>query len=483
MAASRAPGTEESWQSWGLRVLAALALLAALCLLPLWTPLARLEYDLLSSLTAPVRPDAGVLVVGIDEPSLAELKQAPPLPRRLHARMVEAVSAAGAAVMGVDLLLAEPQTPEDDAALGHALQGRMPVVLASAEVVVQSAQVAHYQQSVASVFSQARHGNVAVDVDDDGVLRRAPSRPDAFWRVVAQSAGRAVAAPPPGALLRHYAPEVPLPYAHYSQMLEPARHLPPGALKGRLVLMGQNTPVGGVDQFATPQRVLGAGTQSGVFVHATALINGLTGDWIVPAHPAGPGLQAVLAVAMAAWLTRRWNGWRAGWLTAALSLLALIGTFWAYLLGVWWSALPTLAGLLLHVNVGAAGSYWRERQRREQLRSDFARYVPPAVVDALALNGTAAAAVQGERRMLTLLFSDLAGFTAASEHLPERRWGTSAWSTGRVPMPARRTTRCGPAAISSWPTGTRATSTAAPNCFRATSPIPRCSVQATSAHR
>jgi adenylate cyclase len=466
MAASRAPGTEESWQSWGLRVLAALALLAALCLLPLWTPLARLEYDLLSSLTAPVRPDAGVLVVGIDEPSLAELKQAPPLPRRLHARMVEAVSAAGAAVMGVDLLLAEPQTPEDDAALGHALQGRMPVVLASAEVVVQSAQVAHYQQSVASVFSQARHGNVAVDVDDDGVLRRAPSRPDAFWRVVAQSAGRAVAAPPPGALLRHYAPEVPLPYAHYSQMLEPARHLPPGALKGRLVLMGQNTPVGGVDQFATPQRVLGAGTQSGVFVHATALINGLTGDWIVPAHPAGPGLQAVLAVAMAAWLTRRWNGWRAGWLTAALSLLALIGTFWAYLLGV-----------------GAAGSYWRERQRREQLRSDFARYVPPAVVDALALNGTAAAAVQGERRMLTLLFSDLAGFTAASEHLPERRWGTSAWSTGRVPMPARRTTRCGPAAISSWPTGTRATSTAAPNCFRATSPIPRCSVQATSAHR
>jgi len=84
--------------------------------------------------------------------------------------------------------------------------------------------------------------------------------------------------------------------------------------------------------------------------------------------------------------------------------------------GVWWSAMPTLAGLALHVNVGAADSYWREHRRRQRLRNDFARYVPPAVVDALAVEG-AAPALHGERRVLTLLFSDLAGFTSASEHL------------------------------------------------------------------
>ena len=411
-------GEKEALQPWALRVLAALVLLALLHLLPAWLPLQRLEYDLLSSLTSPVRPDAGVLVVGLDEPSLAQLNQSPPLPRRLHAQLVEALSAAGAAALGIDMLFGAPQTPADDAALAQALQGRMPVVLASAEVAVQSSQVAQYRQVVPSVFSGARHGNVAMALDDDGVLRRAPVGDDAFWRVLALSAGRSVTAPPPGALLRYYAPEVPLPYAHYTQALEPAGSLPAGALQGRLVLLGQNTPVGGVDQFATPQRVLGGGTQSGVFMHATALINGLTGDWIVPAHPAGPVLQAVLALALAAWLTRRWSGWRATWLTVALSLLALLGAFWAYLVGVWWSALPTLAGLALHLNVGAAGSYWRERRRREQLRSEFARYVPPAVVDALAAAGTAAPAMQGERRVLTLLFSDLAGFTSASEHLP-----------------------------------------------------------------
>ncbi|WP_158616815.1 adenylate/guanylate cyclase domain-containing protein [Acidovorax sp. FJL06] len=417
MAGTQAPVTQDAWRAWTLRMLLSLGLLAVLQALPVWAPLQRLEYDLLASFTAPVRPDVGVLVVGLDEPSLAALNRSPPLPRRLHAQLVDAVSAAGAAALGIDMLFAAPQTPEDDAVLAAALQGRMPVVLATAEVAVPSSQVAQYRQTVPSVFPSARQGSVAVDLDGDGVLRRAPVHDTALWRVLAQAAGRAVAPPPEGALLRYYAPELPLPYAHYTQALEPARMLAPGALQGRVLLLGQNTPVEGVDQFATPLRVLGGGTQSGVLVHATALINGLAGDWVRPAHPLGPFLQAVLAVGAVVVLTRRWRGGRAAWLSALWALLAMGAGLWAFVAGLWWSALPTLVGLALHFNVGAADSYWREHRRREQLRADFARYLPPAVVDALVAEG-AAPALQGERRVLTLLFSDLAGFTAASECLP-----------------------------------------------------------------
>lgn len=407
----------DAGRQWALRLLVPLVLLGFLHLLPVWQPLLRLEYDLFSSLTAPVRPDAGVLVVGVDEPSLAALQATPPLPRRLHAQLIDALAASGAAALGIDMLFSAPQTPEDDAAFARALQGRMPVVLASAEVAVQSGQVVQYQQKLQSIFEEARHGDVAMRPDDDGVQRNAPAQDDALWRVLAQSAGRSVVAPPPGALLRYYAPEVALPYVHYTQALDPVRSLAPGALQGRLVLLGQNTPVGGVDQITTPLRTLGQGTQSGVMLHATALINGLTGDWVVPAHPAGPLLQAALAIALVAALTRRWRGWLAVWLSVALALLALIGGLWAYLQGVWWPTLPTLAGLLLHFNVGATDSYWRERRQRERLRLDFGRYVPPAVVSALIASG-AAPAINGERRELTLLFSDLAGFTSASERLP-----------------------------------------------------------------
>ena len=420
MAPSLTPVVKDALRAWAFRVVLALGLLALLQVMPLWTPLQRLEYDLLNSLTAPVRPEARVLVVGLDEPSLAALNLAPPLPRRLHAQLINAVAAAGVAALGIDMLFGTAQTPADDAALAQALQGRMPVVIASAEVAVQSSQVAQYRQTVPTIFPQSRQGSVAVEVDDDGVIRRAPAQVDALWRVLAQVAGRPVTLPPPGAMLRYYAPEVPLPYAHYTQALDPAGTLPTGALQGWLVLLGQNTPIEGVDQFMTPLRVLsdlGGGMQSGVFVHATALINGLTGDWVVPAHPIGPLSQAVLAVAVVAGFTRHWRSVRAVWLSVALALLAVLGGLWAYSLGVWWSVLPTLAGLALHVNVGAADSYMRERRRREQLRNEFARYVPPAVVDALAA-ARATPKLQGERRMLTMLFSDLAGFTATSEHLP-----------------------------------------------------------------
>jgi adenylate cyclase len=407
----------DAGRQWALRLLVPLALLALLHLLPVWQPLQRLEYDLFSSLTAPVRPDAGVVVVGIDEPSLAALKTAPPLPRRLHAQLIDALAASGAAGLGIDILFSTPQSPEDDAALARALQGRMPVVLASAEVAVHSGQVAQYQQTVRSVFGQALHGDVGMRPDDDGVQRALPAQGDALWRVLAQATGRSVVPPPPGALLRYYAPEVALPYVHYTQALDPVRLLAPGVLQGRLLLLGQNTPVGGVDQFTTPLRALGHGSQSGVLLHATALTNGLTGDWIVPAHPAGPLLQAALAVAAVAALTRRWRGWLAVWLSVALALLALIGGLCAYLQGVWWPTLPTLVALVLHFNVGATDSYWRERRQRERLRLDFGRYVPPAVVSALIASGEVPA-VRGERRVLTLLFSDLAGFTSASERLP-----------------------------------------------------------------
>lgn len=417
MPSRQAPVAKDAWRPWGLRVGLALALLTLLQALPVWVPWQRLEYDLLSSLTAPVRPDAGVVVVGLDEPSLAQLNLSPPLPRRLHAQLVDAVASSGAAALGVDLLFAAPQSAADDAALETALQRRMPVVLASADVAVQSSQVAHYRQTVPTVFPSARQGSVAVAPDSDGVLRRAPAQDDALWRVLALSAGRSVTPPPAGALLRYYAPEVPLPYIHYTQALQPAQALPSGALQGRLLLLGQNTPVEGVDQFTTPLHALGQGQQSGVFVHATALINGLTGDWIVPAPAWAPFLQAVLAVTLVAALTRRWRAARAVWLSVALALLALLGGLWAFLVGVWWSVLPTLAGLALHLNVGAAASYWRERRWREQLRSDFARYVPPAVVDALVEQG-GTPDLQGARRELTLLFADLAGFTSASEHLP-----------------------------------------------------------------
>ncbi|WP_186510701.1 adenylate/guanylate cyclase domain-containing protein [Caenimonas sedimenti] len=414
---------KDAWRAWSWRLGLTVLLWALVQWLPGWEALQRLEYDTLASFTAPPPPAAPVVVIGIDEPSLAALGMAPPLPRQLHAQVVDSVAAAGARAIAIDLLFSAAQDAENDATLARALRGRLPVVVASAETAVQSSQVARYSQKVESIYPQARHGSAAMPRDEDGVVRRAPAEADALWRVLADSASQAVRPPPPGALLRYYAPEVPITYVHYSQALDARRSLRPDALRGALVLLGQNTPVGGIDQIQVPLRILGTGAMSGVFVHATALINGLRGDWIVPAHSAGPLLQALLAMAAAAALTRRWRGGRAMALTVALAALSVLATVVLFIDGTWWSALPVLAGLAIHFNVGAADSYLRERRRRERLRLDFASYVPSTVVDALA-GELVPLRTTGERRVLTLLFSDLAGFTTASEQLPPEQVAT-----------------------------------------------------------
>ena len=80
----------------------------------------------------------GTLIVAIDEPSLSDVNMQWPWPRSLHARLVSQLRAAGAKAIGLDIIFAEPSTPENDAALAKALGPD--VVLAADEALIRSPQ-------------------------------------------------------------------------------------------------------------------------------------------------------------------------------------------------------------------------------------------------------------------------------------------------------------------------------------------------------
>jgi len=71
--------------------------------------------------------------------------------------------------------------------------------------------------------------------------------------------------------------------------------------------------------------------------------------------------------------------------------------------------------VLAYVAMGAA-SYWTERRRASQIRSAFEMYVSRDVVREMVAHPERLR-LGGERRELTLLFCDLAGFTSLSERL------------------------------------------------------------------
>lgn len=403
-----------------VRLLLVISITAILALSPFSERLLEREFDLLTLLTADRPPPQDLVVVGMDDPSFLELGLSPPLPRELHARLLDQLRSEGVSAVGFDLLFSEPAAPEQDeilaAALARAKESRMSVVLASAEVGVDSSRVSDYRQRLVPVFAGAQTGLVNFHSGSDGVVRVLPVDRQHFTRQLAAEV-RAVEPPPAGALLRYYAPEISLPYLQYTQALNADTQVTPGYLRGKLVLVGQNTPISGVDRFPTPFGELTERGIAGVFIHALTVINLVNRDWIVPLGlPANLGLT-LLGLAAAALATQgRHPGWALLWL-ALIAILASGASLSLFYQGWWWSTWPFLAGLAILYLLDLVTNYSSEIRRRLRLRRLFASYVPEAVVKGL-LSRDGDPTTGGERRELTILFTDLAGFTSASEAVP-----------------------------------------------------------------
>src|SRR5262245_30897019 len=113
----------------------------------LWVPQGRFldwrVYDYLSTLWPPEAAPKPVLVA-IDEPSFAEINKPWPWPRGLHGQLIQSLRAAGAKVIGLDLVFDVPPDAEQDRLLELALAPE--VVLASTEEKVEPPQIEQYNR-------------------------------------------------------------------------------------------------------------------------------------------------------------------------------------------------------------------------------------------------------------------------------------------------------------------------------------------------
>jgi adenylate cyclase len=87
----------------------------------------------------------------------------------------------------------------------------------------------------------------------------------------------------------------------------------------------------------------------------------------------------------------------------------------------WWLPLvPPLLAMALSYGGITLDSYIREQRERLRLRTLFSRYVSADVVGEI-LENREGLGLQGRRRHITILFSDIRGFTSISEHIdPEQ---------------------------------------------------------------
>ncbi|MBT8136389.1 MAG: adenylate/guanylate cyclase domain-containing protein [Gammaproteobacteria bacterium] len=201
------------------------------------------------------------------------------------------------------------------------------------------------------------------------------------------------------------------PYYSIAAILD--KSLPKDALEGRVVLVGATAP-GLVDLRTTPL----SNAYPGVEVHAN-IISGIL-DSRIPMQPAwviALELILLLLLAITMLVVPQWLGPKSIIaLIAGIAAVVVAGNFYAWNTGL---ILPLASPLLMLLGVFMVNMCWGylvEHRNRRSIKKLFGRYIPPAVVDEMAVQPDSIS-MEGQARDMTVLFADVRGFTSISEGL------------------------------------------------------------------
>jgi adenylate cyclase len=159
---------------------------------------------------------------------------------------------------------------------------------------------------------------------------------------------------------------------------------------------------------------------AGAAFHVTAVSNLLRGDLLRRSPVVVDALVVLLAaLASAALFSSRLPLSAAARVAGVVAVVAVVvgGAVVAFVAAN--VVVPVVVPVVVVAAAGAAGvvaAYGREGVLRARLRRTFAHYLSPDVIDDL-LRNPSALALGGERRELTVLFSDIQGFTTLAEQM------------------------------------------------------------------
>jgi adenylate cyclase len=365
-------------------------------------------------------PRDDIVLVLIDDTTAHELPVRFPFPRSLHGRVIDAVDRDGAKTIAYDVEFLQPTEARQDLALVDAVTRAGPdkVVLADSQP---------NEEGESGVFggtgktgllddSGAVVGNTQIGEDSDGVRRRVPYEVGlmkSFSLVAAEIAsGEEISESEmggPRAWIDYAGPADSYPAVPFSRVL--AGKFPPGTFKDKIVVVGASDPT--LKDIAPVP--IGDDLMSGAEVNANAIATALDG-FEVQSTPLALDLFLIALMGILAPLASyRLSPLRA--LAAALlaGALYLVGAQLAFEAG---RIVPVVYPILA-VGLSLVGSlvvyYLREAFIRRRVRDTFARFVPEQVVGQVLAQTDEDLRLAGRKMEVTVLFSDIRGFTTFSE--------------------------------------------------------------------
>ncbi len=412
------------------------------------TPEMRFSDLFVAAQAEKLRPDSDIVLVAADEASLQRMADYAgrwPWPRSVHGELVQGITAQKPRAIVFDILFLEPDifrldadelfnkavsphhnvffpTARQDSAgdrYGVPLKEMQDALGAFAGTQADRNATVNIAQPKALLPENWRLGTIDFFADPDGVWRRYFVYQEAYgWKIpslparVVQALGRPV--PDVESILLSWpggkAARAHISYADlYVDFNSQIRSRDPNEFKDKIVVIGV-TASGLHDVRPTPVNI----RSNGLDIVATAIDNVKNGNYLSQVSVAWPAALTVIMLALLyAGFRARFNTLRIGAALAGSTAVLLTAQYIAIgkLLLV-----PVLRPLLFGCAfyfIAALQEYLRERRGREQAIAQFSRFVNPHVVKELLAHG--GLAQEGQSRQVTLLFSDIRGFTTLSE--------------------------------------------------------------------
>ena len=407
--------------------------------------------------------DQSVIVASIDEYTLEKSYEAgyeslTEWPRSLHAEAINNLSKAGAAVIGFDVLFVAPDPDDDDLAEAMEKAGNVvqPVLGTQGRGINIFENFLEPNSTLYLASNSIGHANVFPDAD--GKVRRLPlivkdtegeSYPSLSLAMLAVLYGNYTVGDGKihlpsrnyiagDTLVRLAERSVPIDsstcmYVNYvnNPVTFMDRGIPywdiindnfdPDLVKGKIVLVGitatgLSAEMGG-DYWVTP---ISSEKMFGVEIHANAIDTILRGRFLTESGETATLLIVLLLVCITSLALPKLNLRWGGIMTAGLLIAYLaIAVFFFYNRGSIMSFVyPPIVLPLIYVT-SIIYRITNEQADKRQVRDLFGKYVSPEVADEIVrLSDSEGLKLGGEEREVTVLFTDIRGFTRLSEQIP-----------------------------------------------------------------
>ena len=385
----------------------------------------------------PVQAPGDVVMVCLDEDSHRELNQPynASWDRAIYAQLVERLTAEHARAVVFDMLFTDPHPtkPAGDERFARAIQANGKVILGAEYTLTADGSPTIMRAIDMFLDPAADWGFVQLQTDQDFIVRRhlhVPPDPDAenFSSLTWQAAhflGQPATQNPESRhverWLNYYGPPGTIPSVSIYRALEPNEACPAGYFSNKVVLVGGTikTVFSGErkDEYRTPYTVKGQFVP-GLEVQATQLLNLLRGDWLTRFSPREEVLVVlagglVFGIGLARF--RPLPAISLALLGAALVTALAYYLFWRQ--RIWFPWLVTVAAqipvaLLWSIVYNSVASHIQNRL----LEQSLGLYLSPKQVQRI-LKEPGLRKPGGSKQVVSILFSDIAGFSRISEQL------------------------------------------------------------------